>query len=224
MHRRIHAKRSIYQAFQAFLDNEYWTRTWILQELILAKQMHVLTKNCSLRSDIILTLLEVMKITYTPKIANLSHLLFLFLREYGSGESYSLEMLARFSTRSHCAYPRDKVFAVRSLMSKQVQTRTVADYAMSVEEVFLTAADVMLERDGRFRNQARASLETVIELGSSMMPKLGGELDRLLRLDMLSSRPKAPAMLERRAIVMRELRAIVGKENPDLLLTESDSV
>jgi hypothetical protein len=130
----------------AFFQAEYWKRTWIIQELTLARQVHVLTSDHSLPWAVVriflyhnkwhLPLLHSDKGNFSWSERNF---------ERANGDLNSFFELILDCYRSHCSDPRDKVYGLRALMTETMQAKIPVDYSLSTKDVFVMAGEALID-------------------------------------------------------------------------------
>ncbi|KAF1352775.1 HET-domain-containing protein, partial [Lizonia empirigonia] len=122
------------ETLRTFFQNLYWTRLWILQEIMLARYIRIICGDSllsweELRHFCVSALdsgaLEGLRLPILTK----------WLAENAlSAKTYSLEELFDTFEESQCQDPRDRIFGLQGLLEKKDQIRI--DYAKSIDEVY----------------------------------------------------------------------------------------
>jgi hypothetical protein len=100
----------------SFLDNDYWRRAWIIQEIVLARQVFLITNKASLKYE------KVPK--YLGRLGSR-------LPEQGLKGKSLTELLSLHRLRG-CATKRDRIFSLSALCSENIPV----DYNTTDEQVF----------------------------------------------------------------------------------------
>lgn len=131
--------------FIRLANNKYWTRTWIIQELLLAKQIHIYWGECHIRFQDFQKVLKAID----PGRTHLASPIF----EKKEGPTrigpWPLEDLLISYSQSECRDPRDRVFALLGLAYEKQSLHFFPDYRLSTEEVIvLTLLHLLKHTDG----------------------------------------------------------------------------
>lgn len=124
------------------LANPYWSRMWIIQELMLSKNVVVLYGYVSLKWKDIVGPVNAWA-TVKPKwrkTAGYKMILMTGRAPYMQEHGYALGELMRRLEYSECTDPRDRIFALLSLTEKEERKLLSAifpDYTISTEKVML---------------------------------------------------------------------------------------
>jgi hypothetical protein len=162
------------KAVNKLCSRPYWTRLWIVQEVVLAQNLLIF---CGTREVPVKGLTKLVHnswfVTQGP-INTRRTLGFLF----ADGKHNHFDSLVNAVTafqNNQCQEPRDKVYGVRGLLPRHTQDKIEVDYSKSVEDVFFDAVNVMIGE--------RSSLESwefssgVDALGKLMFPEQLGLAD-----------------------------------------------
>lgn len=131
--KEYHPLVAIEGACMTIMDCEYWFRSWIVPEFVLASQIHLLAGRTSISGyyhnfmDKILRGLDNdFKINVQSKvnIKSLAHLrrLHTMHESYHRGIRFNLEMLFGSFINTGCAIPRDRLFSLMGLLTPEAAT------------------------------------------------------------------------------------------------------
>jgi hypothetical protein len=156
----------------ALLNNPYFTRLWIVQEVILARRVRFL---CGTFWVLYEELLDAF-VSGRKKVINQIHtrsaiyIMYWSLDERGTPENHrSLIRCVMMYSDNHCSNPRDKVYSLLGLVEKEEVL--VVDYVKSVSEVYVDAVRVFANTDYGKGDHAESGLEfvgTSYKLATSM--------------------------------------------------------
>jgi hypothetical protein len=150
-------------AMSQFYSRSWFRRLWVWQEVHLAREAMLL---CGFR--------------YVPWEAVRLGVMYLGLRPhpetvewlapeaafnlcgFGTSKNDPLSLLLHQTRDSDCSDPRDRIYALLSFLSRELQARIIPDYTKSVEEVY---KDVMLEHFGMNDFDGPGLLTTIELLG-----------------------------------------------------------
>lgn len=129
--RRVH--RHVKEAITFFFCRPYFERMWIVQEILLSEQVIVRcgSSYCWWHTIKLLT-------TTTRSIDGILPMSPFFLLRFHHRNDYSLYTLLKFFEANKCEDPRDKIFALLSLVDRdpRMPKPFQADYTMCKEEVW----------------------------------------------------------------------------------------
>jgi hypothetical protein len=123
-------------ALKPLLENAYFSRLWIVQEVLLAPDLRVVCGPIWIQADIIRSACVRAAPGKLPAACNL------FLDAARTDKWWRLKACIDRYSRNECSDPRDKVYGLLGLV--QEHERPKVDYNKSVHEVF-TDADEMLK-------------------------------------------------------------------------------
>lgn len=137
-------------SLRRFFGNSYWTRLWIIQEVMLAKYIRIMCGDTVLTWDVLQRFCQSRLKTLSTDAVQAVPVQVAWLAEHAfSGRSYSYaDMLWTFCL-NECHEPRDKVYGLQGLVN--VADKMPIDYARPVDEVFLHLAEAMIEGDEYLR-------------------------------------------------------------------------
>jgi hypothetical protein len=119
---------------------QYFNRVWVVQEVALAKQAYLSVNG----HELLLTaaVLGRLRFVYEQKTLDIPALL-----KWNPGELTDANILVCLYTgiRSNATDPRDKVFAVLSLMEPKARSLIPVDYAMDYESVYAYAVVAVIK-------------------------------------------------------------------------------
>lgn len=148
----LHAYLNVKDTIKSLVENPYWTRVWILQEVVLASKVEMLAMSQNLEMKNILNILEYknwihegrLKITVSPghKIPLTACLSptngYMLTRGRGRAENgsnqYDFNYLTALSIHRGCSDARDRVFGILSLI--RYGEKFVVDYDDSALMVY----------------------------------------------------------------------------------------
>lgn len=125
----------------ALLENPYWTRLWIVQEFVLAKDLLLCAGSLVLKWKELRDMIIDLGTRY--KLQN-HHLNSLMNQRYHKEQGERQEGLSALVDKFYehqCADPRDRVFGLLGLSNTQLK----ADYALKAEEIFIGVMDAEME-------------------------------------------------------------------------------
>jgi hypothetical protein len=117
------------------LRNRYFTRLWIVQEVLLAQKVKVLCGNIWLSFAKMLACARANYEIVHDKVLNSSPYLLLDHGSFGIGRTLTT-CIDRYSL-NECQDPRDKVYALLGLVTEEETAHLDVNYAKSVEEVYV---------------------------------------------------------------------------------------
>ncbi|KAH8591140.1 heterokaryon incompatibility protein-domain-containing protein [Bisporella sp. PMI_857] len=148
---------SQWSAIADLMQQRWWTRTWVIQELSSGKNVTLYHGHTSLSLPQTLLIIQLLR-TCHVSLLGVSALLE-FYREQSDILSGARELLAmryivnhglgavfhnllRLSRKTFCQDPRDKVFAIHGLAPKEVRMLFKPDYSLSTSWVFGMAISI----------------------------------------------------------------------------------
>jgi hypothetical protein len=145
----------------AFLENEWFYRVWTFQEVFLSRKAKVVCGKYSFHWELfacVWQLLDVigLKLNRNPSAITVIAT-FLWDREMRFNESQTKERVIRLSNLVRSTYrhfasdPRDKIFALIAMVESRNGVQFVPDYSLSVEEVYIQYARLMIQDDGHLQ-------------------------------------------------------------------------
>jgi hypothetical protein len=177
-----------------FLDNPYWTRLWIVQEIMLARSLTVWWGEYRISMDALEGVTQKIKVTYKDIILTPWNRLSVILNwglgretalgyDQPSNVNVLLSDLVRFFSANGCKDRRDKVFGLMALVRGPSVLKV--DYSMAVADVYLAAVRAMgqgtvHEAERLKRVLERSDWEEYVKacyiLGMQMLPDRFGSL------------------------------------------------
>jgi hypothetical protein len=154
------------------LNNAYFTRSWIIQEVLLARRVRFLCGTFwvlyeELVDAFVIGLKKVVKQVHTRSA---TYIMYWSLGERGTPENNrSLVRCVLMYSDNHCSNPRDKVYSLLGLVEQEEVL--VVDYAKSVSEVYVDAVRVFANTDYGKGSHGESLLEfvgTSYKLATSM--------------------------------------------------------
>lgn len=177
-------------AIRNLLQNRYWTRLWVVQEIMLAQNLIVWWGTARITREGLVGLTEKIRVTYRDDVViEWSHLHMILTqarhREIPLGHvatstvSEGLQSLLNTFCGYGCFDPKDKVFGLMGVVRKD--SAIVVDYTQSVKAVYLTTVRTMGEGVARevvrlrldpsmTEDSWRSYLDTCWKLGVEMLP------------------------------------------------------
>jgi hypothetical protein len=133
----------------------YWTRIWIIQEIVLARDLTILFGDHALgrqHLEACLSLLHLATSHVDTKVADLLNVFYILetrreFRERGGCDL--LEIMQRFR-HFECVDPRDRIYALLGLIGR-LGPSILVDYSRSVEDVHAGVTMAILEHSGNLR-------------------------------------------------------------------------
>ena len=138
--------------FKYILAHPYWTRTWILQEYILSPQVELWCGDEILGSaklDVVAdSWVDTMASLYETSAQTSALAIIIHGAAYGV-KRYTLCWLLNLSSDSACLDPRDRIYALLSLMSPRERDLwdITPDYAASTQDLFEHLCSVFRDTD-----------------------------------------------------------------------------
>jgi len=120
-----------------FFQRDYWRRLWIVQEIMLAREVVVLCGSMKFRWESLRRLVMEPSTSWPLPV----HPLFLQKYPHQPNVGNSFAILITFTSNS-CADSRDKVYGLQGMT--RTEDRLIIDYNKSAEEVFCDAMVVLL--------------------------------------------------------------------------------
>jgi hypothetical protein len=128
-------------ALVRLLNNEYFTRLWVVQEVLLAQEVRVLCGMTWVMLKDLETCAE-QKLTIVHSSIMNESLFLLWDRRHNRNYRNLQQCLDRYSM-SKCKDPRDKVYALRGVLHAHESEHLLVDYKKPVLEVFYDAVRVI---------------------------------------------------------------------------------
>lgn len=167
------------------LKRPYWTRLWIVQEIMLARKLTVLWGQSRISRDGLIGITEKLNINYKDEIHtpwnDLGSIMTKAVHRevplgYADARAVDEELHTVVSTfyRHECKDKRDKIFGLMAIVKRESKVKI--DYARSVQDVYLDAVRVMGEghiRQAQWLRQPvdwESFLRTSCSLGLEMLP------------------------------------------------------
>jgi hypothetical protein len=133
-----------------FFDRSWFSRVWVLQEVVLAKQALVHCGSKVLEWDhlgfAMECMLRTLRVSVVTNFENPQYMHLLRKAISEEGEIYLLQAL-RTAQCFSCSNPEDRVYGVLGFVDWQFRDRLKVDYSLSVEEIYHSLAVVYL-KDG----------------------------------------------------------------------------
>jgi hypothetical protein len=131
------------EALVTILSNRYFTRLWIIQELLLARSVIIHCRETwGIPLEMVQALVQAMEATIHPRINNSS--LFLLWDSIYNREGRHLTQCIERYCHNGCQDPRDKVYALLGLVKAEEQVPI--DYKKSVAEVYVDTVQILARR------------------------------------------------------------------------------
>ncbi|KAF2115571.1 heterokaryon incompatibility protein-domain-containing protein [Lophiotrema nucula] len=118
------------------LKRRYFTRVWVIQELLRAERVLFRVGNINLHTDrAVMERMSLSQQNYWSEAPWVEHLA---LKEFPSDSVRDIFSLARLTVNSHASDPRDKLYGVVSLLQDEVQRQQFPpDYSISCQHFFI---------------------------------------------------------------------------------------
>jgi len=144
-----------FKSLHSFLGNRYFSRLWIIQELLLAQDAYFICCEVWLRWNDIKEAIALIGPIHFDRLPN-SKWLFLTEWDYDPTKRVVSRSQPRLSLRdcllryagNECADPRDKIYGLLGLLKKHIGLPSV-DYDKSLQEVFIDTAQCLLDNEVR---------------------------------------------------------------------------
>ncbi|KAK7967938.1 heterokaryon incompatibility protein-domain-containing protein [Apiospora aurea] len=158
-----------FAALVSLFERSYWSRVWVVQEILNAKSVTVYCGDASVSwqrlqdlAGVLMDHGDLLKLHFRPdqKISRkgqpYAHILisggpasFDTLKKLaGIGAQVLLEVL-RICRTKHTSQPRDKVFGILGILPEDVRSYLVPDYNASLRQVYTDVVDFLLHRTRR---------------------------------------------------------------------------
>lgn len=135
------APNTVYDTVSALLRSlfkkPYWTRMWIVQEIVLAQSILLMCGNHTLKWDPVCTFLTKLSghtIMETPGYSIWT--MRQSMPHTWSRKKTPLGFLLMFAAGKECSEPRDKVYGLLGLLNPPYDAELKADYSLTQEQVF----------------------------------------------------------------------------------------
>jgi hypothetical protein len=151
-------------ALSTLLNNSYFDRLWIIQEMLLARELRIMCAEFLLSPYELLEHASKLNYDLTTNSAYKPSAWLLWDSLYGRGQRTLLQCIERYS-RNMCFEPRDKVYGLLGLVHEH--ERLQVDYNKSVWQVFLETLDII---EGNCRHVLMGShpVQDVLERSNSL--------------------------------------------------------
>lgn len=209
-------------ALEEFFAHPYWSRVWIIQEMVFARNLLITYNRGSVSLRDLTRVLERCKelqVDVPPRISWFIENAVTSGREPRFGLRRLDEMVWTFSVCG-CKDSRDKVFAIQGLLKHE--HRIPIDYSRPVNEIFFDAVRVMV-REWKDENPIRVLISTCMKLGYQMLPDdmaLHNVFDRLQTFEKIVN-TKDPYERRKKLIdAYRDLLTSFLQDRLDALKTE----
>lgn len=147
----------------AFLENEWFHRVWTFQEVFLSRKADIICGRHSFHWELFASAWKILD-TIGLKLYSASHesavtviATFVWDREMQLGGTRTRERMIRLSnlvraTHRHSASdPRDRIFALIAMVEPRNGVQFVPDYSLTVEDVYIQYARLMIQDDGHLQ-------------------------------------------------------------------------
>jgi hypothetical protein len=167
------------QALHDFLEIDYWTRLWPVQEILLAKKLavHIGTHRIARQS---LRTTKAWLHSYRKRlvvpIAVPEQMTLLLARNTSVGPktNYLYHDLVRYYGENKCSDPRDKLHGLMSLIRPDARPRV--DYDLSVGRTYLVAVELIMREpidpSERYMAALGSRFSVCLNLGKAMLPDM----------------------------------------------------
>lgn len=125
-------------------DNPYWTRLWVVQEFVLAKTLTILCDAAQIDGELFVTVFT-SEAAYSSGPASLYYLT--SQRSHRGMQKRSLYDTLDHHSHKNCADPRDKVFAIKSIIDNPDKINI--DYSKDVQQIWVDTTASLLIEGGR---------------------------------------------------------------------------
>lgn len=168
-------------ALSSFESNEYWSRLWVAQEVILAHNAVVFWGSSTTSLGRIRFFMDLQVTQPLVKSSPTPPLLYLLYRNERTpfDRPGSMMEAVTFLHEAGCSNPRDKVYAILSIIDPMYTI--VVDYKKPVEEVLFDAMAAMVRRDlepDPSEQTVRLVVQASFMLATQMLPE---RLERIER-------------------------------------------
>jgi hypothetical protein len=164
------------RSVNSLMNNMYWTRVWVVQEVYLAKTIRIQWGSASLTGQQLIKLSEgfdnnIMTILWTHDQRSLNYP---FLTQPAAMDDFNRPI--QFTKGTACFDPRDHVYGLQGLVAWPDTVKV--DYDKPLEEVYLDAAEVIVRRNFAAKFHAGMARQTLQELATRMGLLRGTEEQR----------------------------------------------
>jgi hypothetical protein len=154
------------RSVNSLMNNVYWTRVWVVQEIYLAKTIRIQWGSASLTWQQVVKLSEgfdnnVMTILWTHGQRSP---VYPFLTQPAAMDDFNCPI--HFTKGTACSDPRDHVYGLQGLVAWPDTVKV--DYSKPLEEVYLDAAEVIARRNFAAKFHAEMVRQTLQELAVRM--------------------------------------------------------
>lgn len=141
---RRYSKNRNAENTEAILRNRYFTRLWIVQEVMLPKKAHILCGHVWMDWDVLFKAALFAGFLEHPTLSPMTYLLsnrYAHAEPVRPGYSHLLCNLLRQFSSMGCEDPRDKLYGMLGLISETL--RPIVDYSNTREDVYLDAIRIL---------------------------------------------------------------------------------
>jgi hypothetical protein len=180
-------KPALISAFKNLMSRPYWRRLWILQEVIIARDI---TVTCGKRS------VGWYQFSQPISVNQRWHPLYIAMDHHHVGRKIILAQQRREADFHHlmidfcgneCQDPRDKIYGLRGLFRLWQRDCILVDYAKSIEEVYIDGV-ILILKEWSIRKQSWLDIfpyrKAYKALGSNMRPQAEDKVLERLQRDM----------------------------------------
>ncbi|KAI8941232.1 hypothetical protein NX059_002467 [Plenodomus lindquistii] len=140
------------RAINGILERPYFTRVWILQEVMLAKEVHAVIGDRSVDWRSFTASVYYVQISANmhviPVYTSPTPAVMLWRDYTGSGRPQTLLQFLDQSRHCDATDPRDKVFALLAMTPENSEQELLPNYRQSVQDVYISLARYLITRDG----------------------------------------------------------------------------
>ena len=125
------------QALQHLIKQEYWTRVWVVQEVLLARELSVVVGYKTVRWKRLLDIFSAnadQHRSMTPKKQVFESILKLTAKRTQDSCLALPDLLSKFSV-CQCHDPRDRIYGMLGLLKPEMRSKIQADYRQTVIEL-----------------------------------------------------------------------------------------
>jgi hypothetical protein len=133
------------------IDRDYWSRTWIVQEVLLAQELRLVVGSDMIDWTEVRQFLNFV-IPLINRSASRQNLRAIVDHEEINQNTDMAQLLARFRL-SRCRYPRDRIFGMMGLVEKSIQDAIIVDLDSSLLQVCADNMAVLLVKPSKLREE-----------------------------------------------------------------------
>lgn len=158
-----------FEALVNLFERDYWSRVWVVQEILNGKSVNVCCGKESITWQSLLDLVKLLeqhegslKLSFRPDRKNsqnrqsYAHVLISGgpssvenLKQYRGQGARSLLDVLRICRTKHASQPRDKVYGILGMLHESVQSHLFPDYNASLRQVYTDVVDFLLHTTRR---------------------------------------------------------------------------